>query len=199
VVGIPFTIISLYALAKLGPEFFPAQAKPTAAWTVMARFLPDGVAGLIFVSALAASVSTSSTAILGAVSTASRDVYQRVFNPKASLRELLIVSRILTLVFGIAVLALCFYPGGPVFLFAFGFAFMVPPGLILFIAMAWRKLTPTAGFVSMLVGMISIIVWQLSPSLMKLGHQVWIGVVLTPVTAILLSYVTERKYYNEAS
>lgn len=199
VVGIPFTIISLYALAQLGPEFFPAKAKPTAAWTIMARFLPDGAAALILVSALAASVSTSSTAILGAVSTAVRDVYLRVFNPDASSRQTLMASRLLTVVFGVAVLALCFYPGGPVFLFAFGFAFMVPPGLLLFLAIVWRRLTPTAGFAAMLIGMIAIIVWQLTPALLKYGHQVWIGLVLTPLTAIILSFVTRKKYYNEPS
>lgn len=198
-VGIPMTIISLYALAKLGPEFFPAKADPASAWALMARFLPDGAAALIFVSALAASVSTGATAILGAASTASRDVYQRVFNPAASSRQLLIASRILTVVFSLAVLALCFYPGGPVFLFAFGFAFMVPPGILLFIAMVWRRLTPTAGFVAMLVGMASIIAWQLTPSLMVYGHQVWIGLVLTPATAVVLSLVTKGKYYSEPS
>jgi SSS family solute:Na+ symporter len=51
--------------------------------------LPVGVAALMLITSLAASVSTSTTAYMGATSTALRDIYSRLIRPEATSKELI--------------------------------------------------------------------------------------------------------------
>ena len=125
-VVVPITILAfvgIYAASIFPDTFAPyGDTDPMSAFGVVLKALPIGVAALALVGALAASISTSTTALIGASSTAVRDLYQRFIRPNATSEQLTMPSKIITLILGALVWLLTFYPGGPLYLFAFSTA-----------------------------------------------------------------------------
>src|SRR5699024_3212340 len=87
-VVVPITILAfvgIYAASIFPDTFAPfGDTDPMSAFGVVLKALPIGVAALALIGALAASISTSTTALMGASSTAVRDIYQRFIRPNAT-------------------------------------------------------------------------------------------------------------------
>ncbi|NCB63975.1 MAG: sodium:solute symporter family protein, partial [Clostridia bacterium] len=88
---IPLSLIGGYTGAFHG-EVFTApfgqgSVPPTGAYGFVASLFPPLLGSLFVIGAVAASVSTSSTAALGASAVATRDIYQRLVNPKADTKQ----------------------------------------------------------------------------------------------------------------
>ena len=130
---IPLAYVGAYAGAAI-PEVFTisgGKIMPTAAYGVFASLFPPLVSSFFIIGSVAASISTASTATLGATSTATRDIYQRIIDPEADAKKTLKVSKIIMLLVGIFTWILCYFPGGPIYLFAFANAWLVPPAVLL--------------------------------------------------------------------
>src|SRR5699024_3787210 len=89
-------------------------------------------------------ISTSTTALIGASSTAVRDLYQRFLRRNATSEQLTMPSKVITLILGGLVWLLTFYPGGPLYLFAFSTAWLGAPSVLVFLGV-WSKRTTKAG------------------------------------------------------
>lgn len=114
---------------------------PEAAYGVVLKAFPLLLSTFFLIVALAASISTATTASIGAVSTFIRDIYHRLWRPNATSAELVVPSRIVSVVLGLATWILCFFPGGPAFLFAFGVSWLGPPSIVFMMGMLWRRVT----------------------------------------------------------
>lgn len=203
-VFVPFLILAfvgLYAGSAMGDQFLPnGTIEPTAAFGVVLKALPVVVAAFALLGALAASISTSTTALIGASSTAVRDLYQRYVRPKATSKELTVPSKVITLMLGLVVWLLCFYPGGPLYLFAFSTAWLGAPSILVFLGMWWKRTTKKGAFYGAVVGMSATALFTVIDltGLFPLGAYTHIGVVglvATVLTTVIVSLMTEPDYY----
>ena len=200
---IPLTIIGLYA-AGAYPELWAPVGKvaSTAAFGVMAKLFPPALPSFFLMGALAASVSTAATSMMGATSTATRDIYQRTINPKATPKQTLKASKIILVIIAAFTLVLCYFPGGPSYLFAFANAWLGPPAVLLLFGIFWRRFNATGAFWGVLSGMIVMALLTLT-DLMKITtisavtHVGVIGFAVTLVFSIIGTLIGKPKYYGE--
>lgn len=193
--------VGLYAGSAMGDQFLPTgTVQPTAAFGVVLKALPVVVAAFALLGALAASISTSTTALIGASSTAVRDLYQRYVRPNATSKELTVPSKVITLILGLVVWLLCFYPGGPLYLFAFSTAWLGAPSILVFLGMWWKRTTKKGAFYGAVVGITATALFTILDlsGLFPLGaytHVGVVGLVATVLTTVIVSLLTEPDYY----
>lgn len=201
---IPLAIIGAYAGAAM-PEVFTVgggKIAPTAAYGVLAGIFPPIISSFFIIGSVAASISTASTSALGATSTATRDIYQRMINPKADAKTTLKVSKIIMLLIGLLTWALCYFPGGPTYLFAFANAWLVPPAVLLCLGAIWPKFNSNGAFWGVLAGMITMAVLTLTElmgifTIGKWTHLALVGFGVTIVVGVMASYMKPSKYYGQ--
>ncbi len=201
---IPLAFIGAYAGA-VTPESFTlggGTSLPTAAYGVFASLFPPIVSSFFIIGSVAASISTASTAAIGASSTATRDIYQRMINPKADAKTTLKASKIIMLLVGILTWALCYFPGGPTYLFAFANAWLVPPAVLLCFGAVWPKFNSNGALWGVLAGMISMAVLTLTEllgifSVGKWTHLAIVGFAVTVIVGLLANGSKSSKYYAQ--
>ncbi len=149
----PLLLIGTYIRAAY-PELM-GEADFIVASTVYGVFLrsvPLFFSSLLLLVPLAAGISTATTAHMGATAVAVRDIYQRRFRPEADPETLLRSSKVILLALGLLVWVLCYYPGGPLILFAFANAWLGPPALLIVLGIIWPRFTSTAALWSTVLG-----------------------------------------------
>lgn len=172
-------LMGLVALAYFGAGYFddPEKMMPELAVSIF----PAWFAGILICGALAAMMSTADSQLLVTTSSAAEDVYHQTINPRAEQRQLVIVSRIVTLVIGIAAIFLSQLPKS-IFdkvLFAWGgLGAAFGPALIL--SLWWSRTTRSGALAGMLVGFFTIILWVNSP---------WSGALYSLVPAFFLAFL----------
>ena len=202
---IPLAIIGAYAGASM-PEVFTlggGKVPPTAAYGALAAIFPPFISSFFIIGSVAASISTASTSALGATSTATRDIYQRMINPKADSKKTLKVSKVIMLLIGILTWALCYFPGGPTYLFAFANAWLVPPAVLLCFGAVFPKFNSNGAFWGVLAGMITMAVFTLTElmgifTVAKWTHLALVGFVVTIIVGLIASSLKPSKYYGRA-
>ncbi len=188
-------ILGLYAGSIYRDSFLDPTnpVNPMAAYGLLMRDFPAGIALLGLVAALAATISTTSNAHMGITSSLARDVYQRFVRPNASSAEVLRASRILTVLTGAAIWLLSFYPGGPYYLLAVSCAMLGPAAFIFFIGHRWEFITSAGAFWGTLAGILAMLVYEaLNLAGVDLGstHTVIIGSTVTLPIVFGVSLVT---------
>lgn len=203
VIYIPLAFIGLYAAAANPQLFAPLGKTPSvAAYGVMLKGFSPILSSFLLIGALAASISTAATAHIGATSTAVRDIYQRVFRPQAAPQQLLVPTKLILLFLGGLTWLLSYYPGGPVYLFAFANAWLGPPSLLVLFGILWRRTTAAGALWGALIGMGSMAVLTLLEllkiySISKVMHIGVFGLFATFVPLVVGSLFTRPKYYGE--
>ncbi len=195
--------VGVYAGAIFPDAFAPhGEASPMSAFGVVLKAVPISIAAFALIGALSASISTSTTALIGASSTAMRDLYQRFVKPNATPKELTFPSKMITLILGLLVWLLCFYPGGPLYLFAFSTAWLGPPSLLVLLGIWWKRTTTKGAFYGTVVGISVTVIFTLL-GLFKIfiidqyTHVGVVGLVATLVTIVVVSLLTKPSYYAE--
>ena len=154
--------MGLVALGYFGAGHFadPERMMPELAMNVF----PAWIAGILISGALAAMMSTADSQLLVTTSSVSEDLYHSSIRPDAEQKHLLLVSRLVTLVIGICAIALSQLPQS-IFdkvLFAWGgLGAAFGPALVL--TLWWRKITRNGVLAGMLVGFLTVIVWDNIP------------------------------------
>lgn len=176
--------------------------EPTGAYGFIASTLIPIFGSLAVIGAVAASVSTSSTSSLGASAILTRDIYQRLINPKASQKKTLRVSKYAMILVGVVTFILCQFPGGPTYLFAFANCWLVPPAILLGLGAVWKKFNSRGAFVGALTGMVTMTVFTILDltGVFSIGNYVYLatlGFVVTFVTAVIASLTGKPKYYGQ--
>jgi SSS family solute:Na+ symporter len=185
-------------------DVFQGGVAPTAAFGVTLRVVPVGVASFALLGALASSISTATTAHMGATGTTVRDIYARIFRPNATPKELMKPSKIIMLVLGVLVWFLSFYPGGPTYLFAFATAWLGPPAVLVFYGAFWPRITKDGAFWGAIISigaMMVVTILELSGiwSISQYMHQGAFGLIITLVLTTGISLATKPKYYGEST
>ncbi|HBY57133.1 MAG TPA: sodium:solute symporter [Candidatus Atribacteria bacterium] len=202
--GIIYPILGGYVGAAYPSTFAPlGKIPPAASFGVFLKAISPVSAAYLLLTTVAASISTATATHIAGSSMIFRDIYQRIFRPNAKPEEMVTPSRVISLVFGIVCLGLCFFPGGPVYLFAFGCAWLAPSAIIVFLGMYWKRTTNKGAFIGGIIGILFLSVWtildltKLYPMTAKFGHMVIPGVVITFVLTVIVSLFDKSKYFGK--
>jgi SSS family solute:Na+ symporter len=198
----PLAFVGAYAAAA-HPDVFGAGGTlgGSSAVAYMLQEVPVPLVVLVLLGALAVTVSTASTTLIGVTSTLCRDIYQRRMNPNVSQDQLLKVQKVLMLVVALVGWALCFYPGGTVFLFSFATSWLGPVAILMIMSSLWPRFTNQGAFWGALVGMILL---TLSTLLDVLGifnvaayaHSSVVGLFSALIVGVIVSLCTKPNYYG---
>ncbi len=202
--GVTYPLLGAYVGAAKSQLFAPkGTAAPAAAFGIFLRDTPSALAAYFLLTVLAASISTATTYFMAGSSVIVRDLYQRFVKPNVTPEQLLKPSRIANIVFGLVALLLCFFPGGPVYLFAFATAWLAPIAVIVILGLYSRRFSTAGAFVSGLTGLIFMSVWTLLdltkvyPMSAKFGHMVVPGLVVSVVAGLIANFFGKSKYVFE--
>lgn len=158
-----FFVPAPYLVGILAIVILPDLADPEMAiFEVAGLLLPAAATGLVMAAIMAAIMSTADSLLLQTGSIASRDIYERFINPRASERQMVMVSR--GLVVAIAVIG-------------YGVALFEPPtvfGIVIFAtsvlgsaflpayvcAVWWKKANTPGALTSMVTGAAVAFAWE---------------------------------------
>jgi SSS family solute:Na+ symporter len=199
--GFMYPLLGAYVGATNPGAFVPrGSAAPAAAFGIFLKAAPPVLAAYFLLTTMAASVSTATTYYMAGSSVIVRDLYQRFFKPNAKPEQLVKPSMLFNTIFGVASLLLCFFPGGPVYLFAFATAWLAPVAVIVILGFYSRRFSATGAFAGGLVGLIFMSVWTLLdltkiyPLSTKVGHMVIPGLIVSFAAAIGANFFGKSKY-----
>ena len=205
---IPLGIMGAYAGAFLGDAFAAPYGSgavaPTGAYGLIASTFSALLGSFVVIGAVAASISTASTSALGASAVATRDIYQRLVNPKADTKTALKASKWIMVLIGILTWVLCLFPGGPTYLFAFANCWLVPPAILLGLGAIWPRFNSRGAICGALAGMITMAVFTLLGDVLKIFtvnsyiYLATLGFLVTLIVAVLASLTDKPKYYGES-
>jgi len=147
--------------------------------------------GFIIAAIIAAIMSTADSFLLVAGVTIGRDFYQRFINKDATDRQLITISRIVTLIVGaVGLIIAIIYPKSLVFLGAYVFG-TVAAGLFvpLYIGMVWKRANSVGGILGIVCGFIGTFVFTMF-NLLPL-HPIMTGIIISAVVYVLATLVTK--------
>lgn len=161
-----FFVLMDCMIGLVGIITVPDTAPDAVMSMVILNSLPIGLTGLVFAALISAIMSSGDSILNTASIIFARDIYNKFINPKATEEKLLKVSKIGTLLIGIAGVAVALTATG-VFeamtgLYGYWAPSLVPP---LAVAIIWggateRKISPYAGIAGVFAGLITKIVWD---------------------------------------
>ncbi len=178
------------------PLHDPEEVLPRLAMAV----LPPWLAGLVISAIMAAIMSTASGFLLSVASSVTEDVYHRLFHPAAGQRELVFVSRAVTLALGATavVLALGTDPLDPrstvykLVLYGWGGlagCFSAPVTLALF----YRGMTRSGCLAGMVSGALTVLVWRNVPALSGVAYEVLPAMAISAISILAVSRLTRAE------
>lgn len=192
-------MIGITAIAKFGSSDLAAAIGLTDQEQIMPymvkMFFPAWAAGILISGAIAAMMSTADSQLVICTSAVAEDIYHQLMNRDASLRTLLILSRLTTLVIGIVAFLLAYQAEQLVYwmvLFAWaglGSAFGPP----LLLSLWWKRTTKTGAVSGMVVGTIVVVVWYFVPELKSNLYEMIPGFFSSLFTVVIVSLLTQKK------
>lgn len=200
VIYIPLGLSGFYAFSAEPDVFLSGEVSTSSAFGRIVSQLLPAVSVLFMLAVVAASISTATTAHIGAVSTATRDVYQRRVNPSASNKQVLRFSKIMMIVVAIAAWGLAFYPGGSVYLLPFATAWMGPISILMLLGLYWPRFNRQGAFAGLVAGLITMTIVTLLPIIGIPITWIYSGVAGTIVTlagCLIGTFMTKPNYYAD--
>lgn len=127
------------------------------------KCVPLILTGILLSAILAAIMSTADSQLLVAASTVSEDFYKGMIKPKASDRELILVSRLTVLSVAVIALIIAFNPDSSVLgLVSYAWAgFGAAFGPVILLSLFYKKMTRNAAATGMIIGGLTSVLWPL--------------------------------------
>ena len=202
---VPLIVIGLYAGAY-HPDVLTVgggTVPPTGAYGFIASTLVPIFGSLAVIGAVAASISTSATSALGASAVMTRDIYVRLIDKTGDPKKRLAASKWCLIIVGVVAFIFCQFPGGPTYLFAFANCWLVPPAVLVFLGMTWKKFNSSGAFWGALCGMVVMAVFEILEltKIFVVSNYVYLatlGLIVTLVAAVIASLAGKPKYFGEA-
>jgi sodium/proline symporter len=174
----------------------PEEVLPRLAMAV----LPPWLAGLLISAIMAAIMSTASGFLLSVTSSVTEDVYHRLVRPAAGQKELVLISRAVTVALGASALALALAtnpldPQSTVYkLVLYGWGglagcFSAPVTLALF----YRGMTRAGCLAGMVSGALTVLVWRNVPALSSVAYEVLPAMAVSAISILLVSRLTRSR------
>jgi sodium/proline symporter len=182
------------------PLLDPEEILPRLAIAI----LPGWIAGFVLSAIMAAIMSTASGFLLSVASSMTEDVYHRLLRPEAGQKELVLVSRAVTIALGATALLLALGtnpldPRATVYrLVLYGWgglagSFSAPVTLALF----YRGMTRAGCLSGMVSGTLTVLVWRNLPSLSGL-YEVIPAIAISALSILVVSRLTRAPSSSSA-
>ena len=162
---------------------------------ILQRGMNPFLASIFIAGIVAAGVSTIDGILDTTTGAVTRDIYQKIINKNATDEAVMSLSKVVTVIIGIVVICFGVFQPGSIFeinLFAFsGMAIFVVP--ILF-GIYWKKATAKGAIASVIVGIISLLLFTLNPSVKALAmgfHALFPTTIIASIVMIVVSKFTE--------
>lgn len=140
---------------------------------ILQRGMNPFLASIFIAGIVAAGMSTIDGILVTTTGAVTRDIYQKIINKDATDETVMKLSKVVTVIIGIIVICFGVFQPGSIFeinLFAFsGMAIFVVP--ILF-GIYWKKATAKGAIASVIVGIISLLLFTLNPSVKALSVSI---------------------------
>lgn len=162
---------------------------------ILQRGMNPFLASIFIAGIVAAGMSTIDGILVTTTGAVTRDIYQKIINKNATDEAVMSLSKVVTIIIGIVVICFGVFQPGSIFeinLFAFsGMAIFVVP--ILF-GIYWKKATAKGAIASVIVGIISLLLFTLNPSVKALAmgfHALFPTTIIASIVMIVVSKFTE--------
>ena len=162
---------------------------------ILQRGMNPFLASIFIAGIVAAGMSTIDGILVTTTGAVTRDIYQKIINKNATDEAVMSLSKVVTVIIGIVVICFGVFQPGSIFeinLFAFsGMAIFVVP--ILF-GIYWKKATAKGAIASVIVGIISLLLFTLNPSVKALAmgfHALFPPTIIASIVMIVVSKFTE--------
>ena len=162
---------------------------------ILQRGMNPFLASIFIAGIVAAGMSTIDGILVTTTGAVTRDIYQKIINKNATDEAVMSLSKVVTVIIGIVVNCFGVFQPGSIFeinLFAFsGMAIFVVP--ILF-GIYWKKATAKGAIASVIVGIISLLLFTLNPSVKALAmgfHALFPTTIIASIVMIVVSKFTE--------
>lgn len=162
---------------------------------ILQRGMNPFLASIFIAGIVAAGMSTIDGILVTTTGAVTRDIYQKIINKNATDEVVMSLSKVVTVIIGIVVICFGVFQPGSIFeinLFAFsGMAIFVVP--ILF-GIYWKKATAKGAIASVIVGIISLLLFTLNPSVKALAmgfHALFPTTIIASIVMIVVSKFTE--------
>ena len=186
-------LIGVTGLAFFGPEAMGEGGLITDQehlMPMMARhFMPEWLAVVMIVGAIAAMMSTADSQLLASASAISEDIYRKLINPEASQKKLIELGRWATLGVGVVGFLLAWQADDFVFnmvLYAWaglGAAFGPP----LLLSLHWRRTSRAGALAGFISGTVVVIVWYNVTVLHDALYEMIPGFVVSLLATVIFS------------
>ena len=162
---------------------------------ILQRGMNPFLASIFIAGIVAAGMSTIDGILVTTTGAVTRDIYHKIINKNATDEAVMSLSKVVTVIIGIVVICFGVFQPGSIFeinLFAFsGMAIFVVP--ILF-GIYWKKATAKGAVASVIVGIISLLLFTLNPSVKALAmgfHALFPTTIIASIVMIVVSKFTE--------
>ena len=162
---------------------------------ILQRGMNPFLASIFIAGIVAAGMSTIDGILVTTTGAVTRDIYQKIINKDATDENVMKLSKVVTVIIGIIVICFGVFQPGSIFeinLFAFsGMAIFVVP--ILF-GIYWKKATAKGAIAAVIVGIISLLLFTLNPSVKALAmgfHALFPTTIIASIVMIVVSKFTE--------
>ena len=162
---------------------------------ILQRGMNPFLASIFIAGIVAAGMSTIDGILVTTTGAVTRDIYQKIINKDATDENVMKLSKVVTVIIGIIVICFGVFQPGSIFeinLFAFsGMAIFVVP--ILF-GIYWKKATAKGAIASVIVGIISLLLFTLNPSVKALAmgfHALFPTTIIASIVMIVVSEFTK--------
>ncbi|MBR5175297.1 MAG: sodium transporter [Bacteroidales bacterium] len=192
--GILFLVFTPVFLlpAVAGPLIVPGMADPEMSYVALSvKLLPAGIMGILFSSMFAATMSSLNAEYNVMSGVVTHDIYQRLFKPDATDRQMLSVARWSTLLIGLVMI------GGAILIQGMGGAFeanklftgimAIPLGIPLLLGIVSKRPGGMAAILTILSGVVIGVVLNLIPAIS------WEGGTLLEIILCLIIYYLPYK------
>ncbi len=186
-----------YIVGILAVLILPELADPEMAiFAVAQKLLPAAVTGVVMAAIMAAIMSTADSLLLQTGSIAARDLYERFFDPNASQKRMVLVSRLMVLAIGVVGYLVALIQPPTVFQVVIfvtsvlGSAFF--PAYVC--AVWWRRANTPGALASIIAGASVSFVWQLIGLESASGlHPMVAGLTASISSMIVVSLATQKR------
>ena len=183
----PWVILGLVGMSI--PAIAAAGAKLSVPKLALIA-LPSWMVGILMISLLAATLSTTAQLILASTHMIVHDIFKKAVNPGMSDRTFLILSRVMIFILALIVLipALNILDQNIMSIFFWTFSFGIPVFGVYLIGMLW-KVNRIAAWVTMLAGYAANFIWTFSPDLIWLPGRIRSNVYASIFATVLFGVV----------
>ena len=181
----------LTAIRTAYPDLDFTKLGHDLAYPAMLTYLPHGLLGLVVASLIAAYMSTISTHLNWGSSYVVNDFWVRFINPGASDREQVWIGRCSTVVLMIIAGALALWLENALQAFKILLQIGAGTGLLFILRWFWWRINPYSELTAMVVSFAVAVFMQFwAPDAMADWHKLLIGVGLTTLAWVLVTFVT---------